>query len=132
FAARLGAVHKRLGPKIAALRKQYADNDNAFWSAAFDLWRENAPRPPAIDILVDHIDHVVKLVGIEHVGLGSDFDGAGSFPVGLEDVSGFPRITMALLKRGYNEREIRLILGENFMRVFAQVEETSARLKKKS
>lgn len=132
FAARLRAVHKRLGPKIAALREQYADNDNAFWSAAFDLWRENAPQPPAIDILVDHIDHVVKLVGIEHVGLGSDFDGAGSFPVGLEDVSGFPRITLALLKRGYTEKEIRLILGENFMRVFARVEEVAAGLEKKS
>ncbi len=132
FAARVRAVQERLAPQVSALRRQHGPDDNAFWSAVFDLWRRNAPEPPSIDILLDHIDHVVRLVGVEHVGLGSDFDGAGSFPRGLEDVSGFPRITLALLKRGYTEREIRLILGENFMRVFQRVEEVSARLNKKS
>jgi len=128
FSRRAGKVQKDLAPRFAALRKQYRNDDNAFWKAAFTLWRRHAPEPPGIDILVDHIDHVVKLVGVEHVGLGSDFDGAGSFPKGLEDVSGFPRITLALLKRGYSEKDIRLILGGNFMRVFSRVEAVSAGL----
>ena len=67
---------------------------------------------------MDHLDHVVKLVGVDHVGLGSDFDGITSTPRGLDDVSSFPLITRALRKRGYNKKEIKKILGENFIRVF--------------
>jgi membrane dipeptidase len=74
--------------------------------------------------IVDHIDHAVKLVGADHVGLGSDFDGA-SMPDGMEDVSHLPQITDALLKKGYSETDIRKILGENTLRVLAAAEKVS-------
>jgi membrane dipeptidase len=79
------------------------------------------PRP-SWEKIVEHIDHVVKLVGDEHVGLGSDFDGA-SMPVGMEDVTQIPKITEALLRKGYTEAQIRNILGENLLRLMTRVEE---------
>ncbi len=77
--------------------------------------------------IVDHIDHVVKLVGPDHVGLGSDFDGA-SMPEGMEDCSKLPKITEALLRKGYSEEDIRKILGGNTLRVMEQVERVSKEL----
>ena len=74
--------------------------------------------------IVDHIDHAVKLVGADHVGLGSDFDGA-DMPEGLEDCSKLPKITEALLRKGYSENDIRKILGENTLRVMEQSERVS-------
>ena len=74
--------------------------------------------------IVDHIDHVVKLVGADHVGLGSDFDGA-SMPDGMDDCSMLPKITEALLRRGYSEEDIRKILGGNTLRVLAEAERVS-------
>jgi membrane dipeptidase len=74
--------------------------------------------------IVDHIDHAVKLVGPEHVGLGSDFDGA-TMPDGMEDCSKLPKITEALLRKGYSDGDIRKILGENTLRVMGQVERVS-------
>jgi len=71
--------------------------------------------------VIDHIDHVVKLVGPGHVGLGSDFDGA-SMPDGMEDCSKLPKITEALLRKGYSEDDIRKILGLNLLRVMEQAE----------
>jgi len=76
---------------------------------------------PTVSTVVDHIDYVVKLVGVDFVGLGSDYDGMTFPPLGLEDCSGMPRITEELFRRGYAETEIRKILGGNFMRVFKQV-----------
>jgi membrane dipeptidase len=74
--------------------------------------------------IIDHIDHAVKLVGADHVGLGSDFDGA-SMPEGLEDCSKLPKITEALLRKGYSEEDIRKILGGNTLRVLEQAEKVS-------
>jgi membrane dipeptidase len=68
------------------------------------------------DKIIDHIDHAVKLVGSEHVGLGSDFDGA-SMPAGMEDCTTLPKFMAALLAKGYSEKDIRNILGENVLRV---------------
>lgn len=80
-----------------------------------------------ISTIVDHIDHVVELVGINHVGFGSDFDGVGdSLPAGLKDVSGYPNLIRALLERGYGEEDIRKICGENLLRVWAEVERIAA------
>lgn len=76
---------------------------------------------PSVETLVDHIDHVVDLVGPEHVGLGSDFDGIPDTPKGLEDSSKMPAITRELVKRSYSEEYIRLILGGNHMRLIKQV-----------
>jgi membrane dipeptidase len=74
--------------------------------------------------IVEHIDHAAKVAGVEHVGLGSDFDGA-VMPLGMEDASQLPKITAALLKKGYSEREVTKILGGNFLRVMEAVEATS-------
>lgn len=75
-------------------------------------------RPP-MSLLLDHLDYIVKLVGVDYVGLGSDFDGVNSLPSGLDGVEDFPKITEGLLKRGYSKKDIRKILGKNFLRVFA-------------
>ncbi len=73
--------------------------------------------------VADHIDHVVKLVGVEHVGLGSDFDGVGdSLPTGLKDVAAYPNLIAELLRRGYSPRDIRKICSGNVLRVWRQVE----------
>lgn len=76
-----------------------------------------ALRPP-MSLLLDHLDYIVKMVGVDYVGLGSDFDGVNSLPAGLDGVEDFPKITAELLKRGYNKKDIRKILGGNFLRVF--------------
>ncbi|MER3464917.1 MAG: membrane dipeptidase [Chitinophagaceae bacterium] len=73
---------------------------------------------PTLSQLIDHIDYIVKLIGVDHVGLGSDFDGIESAPKTLDDVSSFPLITKALLERGYSKKEVEKILGGNFIRVF--------------
>jgi membrane dipeptidase len=73
---------------------------------------------PTIGQLVDHMDYIVKLIGVDHVGIGSDFDGINSSPKGLDDVTQLPSLTKELLRRGYTEKEVRKILGENFMRIF--------------
>jgi membrane dipeptidase len=77
--------------------------------------------PPPFERLIDHIDHAVKIAGVDHVGLGSDFDGVSSLPRGMEDVSHLPRITEALLARGYTDKDVRKILGGNFIRVLEAV-----------
>ena len=87
------------------------------------------PAPKASwERIIDHIDHAVKLVGVDHVGLGSDFDG-GSMPVGMEDASQLPKITEALLKKGYSEGDIRKILGENTVRLLAEVERIARQIR---
>jgi membrane dipeptidase len=77
--------------------------------------------------IIDHIDHAVKVAGVDHVGLGSDFDGA-NMPFGMEDASKLPQITEALLRKGYSEDDVRKILGENTLRVMAEVERVSREL----
>jgi len=77
--------------------------------------------------IVEHIDHAMKVAGVEHVGLGSDFDGA-TMPIGMEDASKLPRLTEALLKKGYSEADIEKILGGNILRVMEQVEAVSRTL----
>lgn len=81
-------------------------------------------RPP-LARLIDHFDYIVKLIGVDHVGLGSDFDGIESTPQGLNGVQDFPKITEALMQRGYSKKSIKKILGGNFLRVFAQVTKPS-------
>jgi len=89
---------------------------------------EHGPLPFAtVDDVLDHFDHVVKLAGVDHVGIGSDYDGVGdSLPTGLKDVSSYPNLIAGLLKRGYSEEDIRKILGENLLRVWETVEAYAA------
>ena len=72
---------------------------------------------PTLEQLLEHLDYIVKLIGTEHVGLGSDFDGISSAPRGLDDVTCYPIITRALLNRGYTRRQVTNILGGNILRV---------------
>ncbi|MGD0823386.1 MAG: dipeptidase [Terriglobales bacterium] len=88
-------------------------------------WTAKIPRPP-LSSLIDHIDHIAKVAGIDHVGLGSDFDGVnGATPTGLDSAADLPKITQALLDRGYSATDIRKILGGNILRVFRQAEQVS-------
>jgi membrane dipeptidase len=90
--------------------------------------KDNPVKQAEVSDLVDHIDHVVKLVGVDYVGLGSDFEGVGdnSLPSGLENVSKYPNIIYELLKRGYSEEDIKKIAGGNLLRVWKRVEEISS------
>ena len=90
-------------------------------------WAAQFPRPP-LKSLIDHIDHVAKVAGIDHVGLGSDFDGVTSLPEGIDSVADLPKITQALLQRGYTAEQIHKILGGNFLRVMHEIEATAKRL----
>ncbi len=93
--------------------------------------REEDPVPYAdIEEVVEHIDHVVRLVGIDHVGLGSDFDGVGdSLPTGLKDVAAYPNLIARLLDRGYSEEQIEKVCSGNLLRVWSDVEQVAERLK---
>jgi membrane dipeptidase len=81
---------------------------------------EDFPETP-FSVLVDHFDHVAKVAGVDHVGIGSDFDGVSALPVGMEDVTRLPRLAQALLDRGYSEADVKKILGGNMMRVMREV-----------
>jgi membrane dipeptidase len=88
-------------------------------------WTAKIPRPP-FSVLIDHIDHIAKVAGVDHVGLGSDFDGvSGATPAGMDSAADLPKITQALLDRGYSADDIRKILGGNLLRVFREVERVS-------
>ena len=88
-------------------------------------WTAKIPRPP-LSSLIDHIDHIAKVAGIDHVGLGSDFDGvSGATPAGIDSAADLPKITQALLDRGYSADDIRKILGGNLLRVFREAEKVS-------
>jgi membrane dipeptidase len=88
-------------------------------------WLAKIPRPP-LKSLIDHIDHIAKVAGVDHVGLGSDFDGvSGATPTGINSAADLPKITQALLDRGYSADDIKKILGGNLLRVFRQVEQVS-------
>jgi len=123
-----GFIDSSFGRKeIAFLKKHAAENDSLMKSGMGDFYsmdylyakyagEANSIRPP-LSTLIDHIDYIVKLVGIDYVGLGSDFDGINLTPQQLDDVTSYPLITKALVERGYSKKDIRKILGGNFLRV---------------
>jgi membrane dipeptidase len=95
-------------------------------------WMAKIPRPP-FKVLIDHIDHIAKVAGVDHVGLGSDFDGvSGATPQGMDSAADLPKITQALLDRGYSADDIKKILGGNLLRVFSQVENVSHEMQAQS
>lgn len=111
--------------EVDSIRTLYKDDPTARYKALAPLdsaeMRETAKYPVTVATLVDHIDYIVKLVGPDYVGLGSDFDGIPSLPSGLDDCSKLPNVTKELVRRGYSDLDIAKILGGNFMRVFRQV-----------
>ncbi len=103
--------------------------DPAEFRKAFTAWSRAQTMPRGtVQTVADHIDHIVKVAGIDHVGIGSDFDGVSSVPEGLEDVSCYPRLTEELLRRGYSEPDVHKILGGNALRVLRAAERTATRL----
>ena len=129
-------AQQRLQPDVAALRKdleaKYPGLENESKREA-ELRAFQASRLPKVSWMkiVEHIDHAVKLVGADHVGLGSDMDGA-VMPEGMEDCSHMPRITEELLRRGYSEADVKKILGGNTLRVLEQVEAAGRRMHEKA
>jgi membrane dipeptidase len=113
------------------LRKVYPDNSPAFRKAMAD-WHRTHPSPheASLSDVADHIDHVRKVAGIDHVGIGSDFEGFDGAPDGLEDVSCYPALLSELRRRGYTREDIKKVAGLNLLRVFREVEKVSARLKR--
>ena len=110
------------------LQQKYPGRENAD-KRREEVAKQFGPAPKASwERIIDHIDHAVKLVGVDHVGLGSDFDG-GSMPVGMEDCTQLPKITEALLRKGYSAGDIRKILGENTLRLLLDVERVSKELR---
>ncbi len=110
------------------LRQQGA-TDAAALKSGLEAWAKASPSPRAtVSDVADHIDHIRKTAGIDHIGLGGDFDGIDAAPEGLEDVSTYPALTAELLRRGYTEDDMKKILGLNILRVMRQVEKASARL----
>lgn len=89
-----------------------------------DELHKAVPRPP-LSALIDHIDHIAKVAGVDHVGIGSDFDGVDCLPAGIDSVADLPKITEMLVKRGYTADDIHKIMGDNLLRVFDQVEKVA-------
>ncbi|ABF41580.1 Membrane dipeptidase [Candidatus Koribacter versatilis Ellin345] len=120
---------------IADLKKKAAEPGSNITEAdiqkAEDAFYASIPRPP-LSNLIDHIDHMVKIAGIDHVGLGSDFDGVSCTPEGIDSAADLPKITQALHDRGYNAEQIKKILGGNILHVFSEVEKTAAQLQAES
>ena len=110
--------------RITAVKEQYGEDSDEAKRRIKDI-EANNPYPFAtVDTVLDHIDHVRDLIGVEHIGIGSDYDGVGdSLPVGLKDVSSYPNLVQGLMDRGYSDKEIEMILGGNLMRVWEQVED---------
>lgn len=133
FADARRKIDKELRVRDAAVEKRYGDDEAAVIREQERNRREltaqgKLPRV-SWEKIVEHIDHVVKLVGADHVGLGSDFDGA-TMPEGMEDCSKLPRITEALLRNGYSEPDIKKILGGNTLRVLEEAERVSREMQK--
>ncbi|HEX6731734.1 MAG TPA: dipeptidase [Pyrinomonadaceae bacterium] len=120
----------RLKAQQDALNEKFK-NDPERLAEESDKLDASQPLPPLpISKLMDHFDHIAKVAGIDHVGIGADFDGAVDMPQNAEDVSTLPNITYELLKRGYSERDILKILGENTLRVMAAAERVSRSMSK--
>jgi membrane dipeptidase len=104
------------------LSAQYKNDPKRLAEELQKLEDANPLPETTVSVLVDHIDHIAKVAGIDHVGLGSDFDGGVTLPAGVHGVEDLPSVTYELLRRGYSEQDILKILGGNFMRAFAEVE----------
>jgi membrane dipeptidase len=124
------AWNKQQTAEESRLKQQFA-TDPAALTTALAAWTKANPAPKAtVADAADHIDHIRKVAGIDHIGLGGDFDGITSVPEGLEDVSKYPALTAELLRRGYKDDDVKKILGLNVLRVMRDVEKAAARLQK--
>lgn len=112
------------------LREKYPNADDA--DREYKLWQAQHPYGAGTaEIIIDHIDHVVREAGIDSVGLGSDYDGIAKLPVGIEDVSTYPVLTELLLRRGYHEEDIHKIMSGNILRVLKAADRVKEEFAKK-
>ncbi|MGI9455923.1 MAG: dipeptidase, partial [Aeoliella sp.] len=113
--------------QLAYKRKLQAEFDKAEVDKRIARWRNEHPMPRGtLHDVLDHIEHIAKIAGPEHVGLGSDYDGVSILPTQLEDVSSYPLITQGLIDRGFSDDQIHSILGGNLLRVMQRVEQVAA------
>jgi membrane dipeptidase len=116
--------------EAARLRRRFAD-DSAAVARALDAWdASNIPPRVTLGQVADHIEHIRRVAGVEHVGIGGDFDGIDDVIDGLEDVSTFPALFVELARRGWNEADLRLLAGENVLRALERAEKVAARLQR--
>lgn len=124
-------AHDRRASAERTRLQQAMPSDEAGVNKAMDAWRNANPTPRATVVQVaDHIDHIRKVAGIDHIGLGGDFDGITEVVQGLEDVSTYPALTAELLKRGYSDDDVKKVLGLNVLRAWRQADRVAADLKK--
>ncbi|WP_419698851.1 dipeptidase [Mucilaginibacter sp. NFX135] len=114
---KMAVFYSKYKAEIDSLGKVYHDADLGFIKASSLHQAEADKLRPPLSLLIQHIDYIVKLIGVDHVGIGSDFDGSESFPLGMDSVADYPKVTAALLKLNYSEKDIDKILGGNVMRV---------------
>ena len=118
-------------PAMKELRERFG-NDTAAITRATKEWSSTHPAPRAtLSQVADHIEYVRRVAGVDHVGIGGDFNGISEVPQGLEDVSTYPALFAELARRGWSDNDLRKLAGENFLRVFAQAESVAKRLQKK-
>lgn len=115
----------RLKPQVDALREQYKDDRAALNRAIADLEENNPIYMADYKRIVDHIDHIKKVAGIDHAGLGSDYDGVPFLPSPMKGAEDLALVTYEMLRRGYTDAEVRKVLGENFLRAFSQTEKVA-------
>jgi membrane dipeptidase len=122
----LRAMGRNGGVVMINFSENFLDPDKAGVWPSVRHWLSNlAWKDTPFELLIDHIEHAVRVAGVDHVGLGSDFDGTLFLPERMKDVSAFPNITLELLRRGHGEEDIRKILGENALRVLLEVESSA-------
>jgi len=118
-----------LKPKTQEIRERYGDDLLGRMRANRTLRREHPWPQTSMEVLLNHFDHAIAVAGPDHVGIGADWDGVPSMPAGMEDVSRLPTLTRGLLERGHSPETVRKVLGENLLRVMAEVEEVAKRLR---
>ncbi len=120
YRKRANEAERAAKPQLSGLGAAYLDDPVGLSKALWDLRAQiqGELEAPGVARIADHIAHIAKVAGVEHVGLGSDFDGVPRLPEGMEDCARLPALTRELWRRGFREAELRKILGENFLRVF--------------
>ncbi|CAN5600659.1 dipeptidase [soil metagenome] len=125
-----GLTEEVMAAAYRRVERNHGGDLRMIWSAVFAEQQARGIGRGSVSDIVDHIEHVIRVAGVEHVGLGSDFDGVGALPVGMEDTVRLPFITYELLRRGHSEVDVRRVLGGNTLRVLERAEEVSREMQR--